>query len=102
MIRELRPALVIFGLLTVVTGMLDFGLDPQQALDAPRVFFGEDGLVAEPSLPPSVARDLETMGHRVSFSEDPHGGGQIIRFDRARGVLEGGSDPRKDGLALGI
>jgi gamma-glutamyltranspeptidase/glutathione hydrolase len=41
------------------------------------------------------------MGHTVRAAEMPHGGGQAIWIDRARGCLIGGSDPRKDGLALG-
>ena len=44
---------------------------------------------------------LESRGHDVDLRETPFGGGQAIRIDRARGVLIGGSDARKDGCALG-
>jgi gamma-glutamyltranspeptidase/glutathione hydrolase len=44
---------------------------------------------------------LAAKGHDVVDLEKPHGGGQVIVIDRARGVLIGGSDPRKDGCALG-
>jgi gamma-glutamyltranspeptidase/glutathione hydrolase len=44
---------------------------------------------------------LARLGHRIVPAGKPLGGGQIIVIDHARGVLLGGSDPRKDGLALG-
>lgn len=80
---------------------VDYGLDPQAALDAPRVFaFG--GIVeAERGVPLDVIDRLSRLGHSVRLCAKPHGGGQAIQIDRARGVLIGGSDPRKDGVALG-
>jgi len=44
---------------------------------------------------------LAALGHRVEESETPIGGAQAILIDEANGVLRGGSDPRKDGCALG-
>ena len=44
---------------------------------------------------------LARLGHKIVPAGKPLGGGQIIVIDHARGVLLGGSDPRKDGLALG-
>lgn len=45
--------------------------------------------------------ELERLGHLVARSEEPLGGGQAIWIDWDSGVLTGGSDPRKDGCALG-
>ena len=44
---------------------------------------------------------LSRLGHQVVEAGGPHGGGQAIFIDSKRGVLMGGSEPRKDGLALG-
>ena len=44
---------------------------------------------------------LRAMGHQVTDVDRPHGGGQAIWIEEAPRVLVGGSEPRKDGLALG-
>ena len=81
--------------------MLEYGLDIQQALDLPRVFPYQGKLELERGVPPGTAEALARMGHAITMAERPHGGGQAIWIDHARGCLVGGSDPRKDGLALG-
>ena len=52
-------------------------------------------------VPRATAEALARRGHQVVPAGKPLGGGQMIVIDHARGVLLGGSDPRKDGLALG-
>lgn len=89
------------GHVYVVTNMIDYGMDPQEALDAPRVFFEGAELAVEEGVPSRTAAQLALMGHKVVVREEPWGGGQIVFLDRANGVLIGASDPRKDGLALG-
>jgi len=89
------------GHVYVMSNMFDYGMDPQEALDSPRVFFEGDGLLAEESVPASVIAGLRRLGHRVSLREAPWGGGQIVVMDRERGVLIGASDARKDGMAIG-
>ncbi len=81
--------------------MLEYGLDIQQALDLPRVFPYAGKIEAERGIPAEAIRSLRSMGHEVVEAERPHGGGQAIWIDHARGVLVGGSEPRKDGMALG-
>jgi gamma-glutamyltranspeptidase/glutathione hydrolase len=55
----------------------------------------------ERGIPAATVAELGRLGHHPAALELPHGGGQAIWIDRARGVLIGGSDPRKDGMALG-
>ena len=84
-----------------LTNVIDYGLDVQEALDLPRVFpFG--GVVdVEEGVPDAVARGLDALGHRTQVVDSPHGAGQAIWIDWEEGVLTGGSDPRKDGCAIG-
>jgi gamma-glutamyltranspeptidase/glutathione hydrolase len=79
----------------------DYGLDVQEALDLPRVFAYAGLVEVERGVSSDVVDRLTRLGHTCVRTEDPLGGGQAILIDRARGVLIGGSDPRKDGLALG-
>jgi len=90
------------GQTLLLTNMIDFGLDVQQALDLPRVMTTKGKLEIESGVPMPVVESLRQLGHDVVRVEKPHGGGQAVWIDRARGVLVGGSDPRKDGLALGF
>ena len=84
----------------VLSNMADFGMTPQQAIDAPRCFSDADGFKVERGYAPGVAADLAARGHPVVEADTPLGGAQAILMHDS-GVLEGGSDPRKDGCALG-
>lgn len=83
-----------------VTNMVDFGMHPQTAIDAPRSFSGEEGMMVERGYDPQVRAQLADMGHDVRMPDGPIGGAQAILIDDS-GVLQGASDPRKDGCALG-
>jgi gamma-glutamyltranspeptidase/glutathione hydrolase len=89
------------GHVRMLTSMLDYGLDPQEAIDGPRSFPDADGLQLETGYPESVAAELAARGHRIIRCIAPIGGAQAILIDHANGVLVGASDPRKDGCALG-
>ncbi|MBP0481555.1 gamma-glutamyltransferase family protein [Sagittula salina] len=84
----------------VLSNMTDFGMDPQTALDAPRSFAEGATLQLERGYAPEVAAELAERGHAVETPETPIGGAQAIVI-HGSGVLEGASDPRKDGCALG-
>ena len=100
----------------VLVALIDHGMDVQEAADAPRFYhFGssrptgkqssDGGSVAlESGIGPEVRKALEAMGHKIVPAPGPgtYGGYQAIRIDLERGVLIGGSDPRKDGCALGF
>ena len=81
------------GHLQTLVNMIDFGLEPQQALDAPRfsVRLGE-GIALENTVDSATARELANRGHRILISP-PHGiifgSGQIITRDAESGVLTG-------------
>ncbi|MBC7800079.1 MAG: gamma-glutamyltransferase, partial [Gemmatimonadaceae bacterium] len=89
------------GHMQVLSNMLDRGDDPQAASDRPRSFAMDGTLSLEPTVDRAVAAELVRRGHQVATADEPIGGYQGIWIDEARGVLLGGSDHRKDGLALG-
>ena len=83
-----------------LSNLTDFGMDPQEAIDAPRVFADGTLLKLERGYAPEVHQALADMGHDVVIPDEPLGGAQAIHIG-ADGLLTGGSDPRKDGCALG-
>jgi gamma-glutamyltranspeptidase/glutathione hydrolase len=83
-----------------LSNLLEHGLDVQQALDAPRVLSLGGAVEVERGLPAATRQGLVARGHRLAEIVKPHGGGQAIWID-PRGFLMAGSDPRKDGIALG-
>lgn len=85
----------------VLTNIVDYGMHPQQALDAPRSFADQGELLVERGYPEEVRAALAAKGHAVATPPSAIGGAQAILIDDETGVLQGASDPRKDGCALG-
>jgi len=85
----------------VFTNWLDFGMDLQEALDAPRFLPHRGVLSVERPIPGKTRKALEALGHTVAQAEVPFGGGQAIYLDWETGLLHGASDFRKDGYAMG-
>jgi gamma-glutamyltranspeptidase / glutathione hydrolase len=81
--------------------LLDRGMDPQQAAEQPRILPLNGVLQVERANPEPIVSELARRGHEILMLEVPLGGCQAIWIDQERGVLIGGSEPRKDGLALG-
>ncbi|MCJ7620685.1 MAG: gamma-glutamyltransferase, partial [Anaerolineae bacterium] len=96
------------GHVQVLSNMLDYGMDAQTALDAPRFRVDERGgpeVSLEGGVPTETCKALEEMSHNLRIEPalgSGFGGGQIIAVHADTGVLEGGSDPRKDGCAVGF
>ncbi|HEY5856914.1 MAG TPA: gamma-glutamyltransferase [Aldersonia sp.] len=98
----------------LLSHLLDHGLEPQDAVAAPRftVFPGSDAdvvgrpaeLRVEASLPEVTRESLRGRGHRVVVQPVFGAGGsaQIISRDNERGILSGGADPRQEGVAIGV
>jgi gamma-glutamyltranspeptidase / glutathione hydrolase len=85
----------------VVTNIVDYGMAPQDALDAPRSFSFEGTMEVERGYSDAVRQELTDLGHKVTIPDVALGGGQAILIDHENGVLQGASDPRKDGCAIG-
>ena len=85
----------------VLQNIIDYNLSVQEALDFPRTFALDNVLKVEKSLNTEVIQKLQSLGHTISIEKNAIGGGQCIKIDRKNGILVGGSDPRKDGMAIG-
>lgn len=83
-----------------VSNLVDFGMDEQEALDAPRCFAEGQELRVEPGYSADVLQALKDRGQNLVVTPSPIGGGQAITISE-NGTLIGASDPRKDGCALG-
>ena len=84
----------------VLSNIYDFEMDIQAALDAPRSFFENGSLRIERGYDKNTVQKLSSLGHQIDQNIGPIGGAQAIKIHES-GVLEGASDPRKDGCALG-
>jgi gamma-glutamyltranspeptidase len=116
-LRDGRPA-IVFGTmggdgqaqthLQVYTALAKFGLNIQQAIEMPRWIHGDEmeleTLLVEKRFPEATVEALRKIGHRVREGESwltTMGYAQGIVFDGGEGVMQGGSDPRAEGVAAG-
>ena len=93
------------GHVQFLANLIDFKMNLQEALDAPR-FRHMEGLSVylEEGMPPETSSGLEAKGHLLDQTPYPTnevGGGQAVYLDRSQNVLLGASDRRKDGCAVG-
>ena len=89
------------GQANFISNVVDLGHDIQEAMDAPRSFATEGILQVESGFKPETCIALEAKGHKLDRVEKPIGGSQCVWRDPETGVLQAGSDPRKDGHATG-
>ena len=95
----------------VVTRIIDFGMTPQDAINAPRWLYGRtwgaasNNLKLERRIPEAVAHELQQRGQPLEMVPDyadmmGHAGAILI--DRETSIMLGAADPRGDGLAIGF
>ncbi len=90
----------------LLVNLLDYEMDLQEAIEDTRVFpdfsDGANTVQVEDGMADTVRKELEALGHATYVPDRPIGGAQAIWIDWEEGVLRGGSDPRKDGCAIGF
>jgi gamma-glutamyltranspeptidase/glutathione hydrolase len=102
------------GQVQVLCNLIDFGMNVQEAGEAPRLEHvgsatptgrpaqpGGGVVIAERGLPATITDDLIRRGHQVTWTKTNGGGYQGIWIDPQTNLLQGGSEPRKDGCAVG-
>ena len=87
-----------------LSNVLDYGMDIQSAIDFPRIFMEGDKLAVETGIDDEVRKGLQNKGHELFVMDTPWGGAQVVEICNNDGeiVFKGASDPRKDGIALGL
>ncbi|MFN2395463.1 MAG: gamma-glutamyltransferase [Bacteroidales bacterium] len=97
----------------IVVNMIDFGMNLQEAGDAPRIYHSGSSeptgqemnnggvLMLESGFPYETIRELMQKGHRMQWTVGPFGGYQAIMWDKVNEVYYGASESRKDGQAAG-
>jgi gamma-glutamyltranspeptidase/glutathione hydrolase len=101
------------GHVQVLTNLIDFGMNVQEAGDAPRVrhegsseptgtpMAGSGRVLLEPMVADAAADGLAALGHEVARAREGFGGYQAIFYDERQRVYKGASESRKDGCAAG-
>jgi len=89
------------GQVHLLQNVYDFQMNVQEAIDFPRAFMLNGKLKLEKKVSSKTYKALKNIGHDVSYEDNSIGGGQAILVDRSKGILIGGSDSRKDGMAIG-
>jgi len=89
------------GQILLLSNLIDHGMSLQQAIDQPRFFARGSSFEVERLISRQAVEGLLALGHAVVATDDPLGTAQAIWIDWQTGVLHGGADGRRDGVALG-
>jgi len=89
------------SVMQAIVNLVDHGMSPQEAVEAPRVWTQGFGLELEPGIPDSVANTLAARGHELLRVMSVGGGMSCIRF-HDDGCMEGAACWRADGTAIGL
>jgi len=95
---------IITALPQILMNIVDYGMDLQQAINAPRIHCGGGAIELESRIPQPVQEALKAKGHQVTVrgAMDLYfGGAQAVMMDPQTGQLYGAADPRRDGFAIG-
>jgi gamma-glutamyltranspeptidase/glutathione hydrolase len=95
---------IITAMPQILMNVIDYGMNLQQAIHAPRIHCGGGAVEMESRIPPSVQEALKAKGHTVTVrgAMDLYfGGAQAVMLDPRTGKLYGAADPRRDGFAIG-
>jgi len=97
------PRIISTTLLSILN-VVDYGMDAQAAVSAPRFHhqWQPDVLRVEPEVPRDVVEALRARGHVVEVESGHWSAAEVILIDPESGLHWGGSDPRTDGAALGL
>jgi gamma-glutamyltranspeptidase/glutathione hydrolase len=89
----------------LASNLVDFGMEPQMAIEAPRWLAGSDGsLIMEQGFPDGTVQSLASRGHRITLIDSLNSGAghaQMVLRNLETGLLMGAADPRADGSAAG-
>jgi gamma-glutamyltranspeptidase/glutathione hydrolase len=89
----------------MVMNLIDFRMDIQQAISAPRISFVEPDVIAvDNGVPEPVRKELTAMGHNIRVRSLGNAHGLTIEYDpRGKPIrFTGGADPRGEGVAIGL
>ncbi|MCY8235274.1 gamma-glutamyltransferase [Priestia endophytica] len=89
------------GQVQVLLNLLEFGMNIQEAGEVARFCHAHNGVAVESEISSKARLDLIDKGHKLISAVDIFGGFQGILIDPVSNMLQGGSDPRKDGCAIG-
>lgn len=92
------------GQVQFLSNVIDFDMNLQDALDAPRWRYEGTGasIALEPSIPSQSFQELAKRGHDITGGGGFFGGGQALLSHPDYGTFQGGSDSRRDGCAIGF
>ncbi len=89
------------GHIQFLNNFLEYQMNVQEALNFPRAFHFGNVFHLEKRVNNNVEAQLQKVGHKTVRVQTPLGGGQALGVNWENNVYFGGSDPRKDGCALG-
>jgi gamma-glutamyltranspeptidase/glutathione hydrolase len=95
---------IITTVLQVILNVVDYGMNIQEAVDAPRIhhqLFPDTLRYEKHGLPIDVVDNLVKRGYHLAEREEPQGRAECIMVDSMRGVIYGAADPRGYGVAVG-